>query len=215
MIVSTAVSEMDSNLATKCMELCQTLVNQGRNFSFHIKMGKDFAFSMDSKEKEPVIRTWKKVSPSTLRRNARRQCEFLEHKKSLLQEKSNDVSARVVNASHGPDFIQIDGNDTFNDIDELEFPNSCAQVEDTPTKDFIPPSSVDQPSEGFDFKRYQYRCIDCDLVPVGWRPPSILGSLVQKGTGSDGEEIWCCNICGKILSTDNTNKYTQNVNPYR
>ena len=99
-------------------------MNQGQNFSFYIKVGKDFAFSMDSEEKDLVNWTQKKVSPFTLRYYLRHQGEFLKCKKSQLQEESNLVSAHAMNVPPESDITQMDGNDTIKDINEREFLNN-------------------------------------------------------------------------------------------
>ena len=82
----TAVGEIDSALATKCLDFCQTLCSQGFDFKFSLSMGSSFSFSVDTKGKDLVLdtksRTKKKPSPSTLRRNARRRNEFLKKKQS-------------------------------------------------------------------------------------------------------------------------------------
>ena len=78
----TAVSGMDSSLASKCLEISKALIGQGKAFSFNLTIGTTFTFALDSREQEepPSSRTRKKSTPSTLRRNARRRKEFLERK---------------------------------------------------------------------------------------------------------------------------------------
>ena len=86
------ISDSNSSLVSKCLDLCQSLVDRGMAFSIQIKIDKDFAFSMDSKESFPVAQSSRKNSPSTLRRNARRKCEFLARKKSHQHENTNLTS---------------------------------------------------------------------------------------------------------------------------
>ena len=92
----TAVGE--SPLASKCLDLCQTLVSQGLVFKFSLTVGSSFSFnletspSLDTKGKEPVK---KKPKPSTLRRNARRREEFLKRKQAPLLESSATVTAKA------------------------------------------------------------------------------------------------------------------------
>ena len=70
-----AVIEVNSTLASKCMDFCQALASQGQVFNFSLSVGPTFSFSLDTtRSKAP--RTKKKPSPSTLRRNARRREEF-------------------------------------------------------------------------------------------------------------------------------------------
>ena len=76
----TAAGDVDTSLASKCMDFCQALANQGQAFNFSLTIGPDFSFSLDTRRKagSPVIK--KKASPTTLRRNARRREEFLAKK---------------------------------------------------------------------------------------------------------------------------------------
>ena len=79
----TAVDEVNSSLASKCMDFCQALASQGRAFSFSIVIGPNFSFSLDTRSK--VMQesgTKKRASPSTLRRNAKRREEFAKKKQN-------------------------------------------------------------------------------------------------------------------------------------
>ena len=82
----TAVGESDSTLATKCLDLCQTLADQGLAFNFSLKIGSTFSFSLGARDKglasEIPGKTKKKPSPSTLRRNARRKEAFLKKRQT-------------------------------------------------------------------------------------------------------------------------------------
>ena len=76
----------NSSLAIKCMDFCHALASQGMAFSFSLSVGSDFSFSLDARDKKeaiPVLTaevTKKKLSPSQVRRNARRRQEFLKRK---------------------------------------------------------------------------------------------------------------------------------------
>ena len=76
----TAVGDVDTSLASKCMDFCQALAKQGQAFNFSLTVSSGFSFSLDTRRKagSPVIK--KKASPTTLRRNARRREEFLAKK---------------------------------------------------------------------------------------------------------------------------------------
>ena len=71
------------SMASQCMAFCQTLASQGKAFSFPLKIGESFSFSLDTKESisahVPVPKT-RKLSPSTMKRNALRRQKFLESK---------------------------------------------------------------------------------------------------------------------------------------
>ena len=78
----TAVSESDSSLATQCLDFCQALARQGKDFKLSITIGSTFTFSLDTKEGKTTLptRIQKRKSPSTLKRNAKRREEFLAKK---------------------------------------------------------------------------------------------------------------------------------------
>ena len=78
----TAVSESDSSLATQCLDFCQALARQGKDFKLSITIGSTFTFSLDTKEGKTTLptRIQKRKSPSTLKRNAKRREEFLVKK---------------------------------------------------------------------------------------------------------------------------------------
>ena len=73
----TAVNETDSTLTSKCLDFCQALASQGKEFKFAITVGSTFTFSLDTREGKETLTTRSKKSPSTLRRNAKRRKEFL------------------------------------------------------------------------------------------------------------------------------------------
>ena len=75
------MSGENSDLASQCMAFCQALASKGQTFSFTLNVGSSFSFSLDTRGDSSSIRSKKKKSPSTLRRNARRRAEFL-HKNS-------------------------------------------------------------------------------------------------------------------------------------
>jgi len=78
--------ESDSSLASKCLDLCQTLASQGQSFTFSVTIGSTFNFSMSTRSQESPASNakaeMKKKSPSTRRRDARRRKEFLKRKNS-------------------------------------------------------------------------------------------------------------------------------------
>ena len=86
------ISEEDSSLATQCLALCQALASQGKAFKFFIKIGSNFSFSLDNRDKSPSTKVEKatstnlegrkkKPSPSSLKRNATRREIFLSKQK--------------------------------------------------------------------------------------------------------------------------------------
>ena len=80
-----SVRQEDSTLVTQCLDFCQQLASHGKSFSISLKLGSNFSFSLDTMEKittENVVKK-NKLSPSSIRRNARRRQEFLEKKRQI------------------------------------------------------------------------------------------------------------------------------------
>ena len=92
------VSGDNHSLATKCLDICQALSSQGKEFSFSLNfsLNSSFTFTLDTREKDTpskststsTTKARKKVSPSTQRRNARRKEEFLRKKKASQESDS-------------------------------------------------------------------------------------------------------------------------------
>ena len=80
----------NSSMASQCMAFCQTLASQGTAFTFTLKIGEIFSFSLDTKEKIPdhiPVQKVRKVSPSTMKRNALRRQKFLASKNYTSADK--------------------------------------------------------------------------------------------------------------------------------
>ena len=93
------VSECDSSLTAKCLDFCQTLATKGLVFSFSLKIGSTYTFSLESRTMDVPKQTRKKPSPSTQRRNALRRQKFLESKEADKSSKSpSDVETEVAEA---------------------------------------------------------------------------------------------------------------------
>ena len=72
-------SDSEISLAKKCLELCSTLTDKDCNFSFQLRLGSGFNFSLKSgKNAEPKAKT--RRSPSYRNRQLRRHQEFLKKK---------------------------------------------------------------------------------------------------------------------------------------
>ena len=83
------MGEDKSNLASQCMAFCQALASKGQIFSFTLKVGSSFAFSLDTRGNGTSSLTKKRKSPSTRRRNARRRAEFLAKKRGPPESESS------------------------------------------------------------------------------------------------------------------------------
>ena len=89
-----AADAMDSTLVSQCLAFCQTLANQGKDFSFHLTINSSFSFSLDTRESKVNSTLGKKrTSPSTRRRNARRREEFLRKKLSFSSVSSSALDS--------------------------------------------------------------------------------------------------------------------------
>ena len=75
----TTVSETDTSLATQCLDFCQALAGQGKEFKLSITIGSTFTFSLDTRKGKETLPK-KRSSPSTLKRNAKRREEFIAKK---------------------------------------------------------------------------------------------------------------------------------------
>ena len=86
----TAMCE-DATLASQCLDFCQMLAGKSLSFSFSLKVGNNFSFSVETRGKGPLSlqKKKKKPTPSTLRRNARRREEFLRKKLAPTAGKSD------------------------------------------------------------------------------------------------------------------------------
>ena len=80
----------DATLASQCLDFCQMLAGKSLSFSFSLKVGNNFSFSVETRGKGALSpqKKKKKLTPSTLRRNARRREEFLRKKLAPTAEKS-------------------------------------------------------------------------------------------------------------------------------
>ena len=78
------------------MEFCQALASQGQTFHFSLAMGPTFSFSLDTRRKEVMSSGFKKLSPSTQRRNTKRREEFLIKKKQTPSTVDSPVEKAVV-----------------------------------------------------------------------------------------------------------------------
>merc|ERR1711973_655936 len=83
------MGEDKSNLASQCMAFRQALASKGQIFSFTLKVGSSFAFSLDTRGNGTSSLTKKRKGPSTQRRNARRRAEFLAKKRGPPENESS------------------------------------------------------------------------------------------------------------------------------
>ena len=102
----------DSTLAIKCMDFCHALASQGMAFSFSLSVGSGFSFSLDAREKKKATSVAteevkkKKLSPSKVRRNAKRRQEFLK-RKSETSDKGNLGTTQWVALQQWEEFLAL------------------------------------------------------------------------------------------------------------
>ena len=173
-MTASAIGE-ESPLANKCFDFCKALASQGMAFFFSLTLGSHFSFFFETRELAPRFdikakATYKKKSPSTIRRNARRREEFLMKKQSPesmspamplnILSSPTDSSGRRHVVSLGrdatvPSFTQLDGAATASPPPESpssqppQGESHCQSVEyhsdygDPPPSDAPPPPACD------------------------------------------------------------------------
>ena len=90
-------SETDTSLASQCLGFCQMLASQDKDFSFCLKIGSTFAFTLDTKVKVQAPEVARKQkTPSSMRRNARRRQEFLNSKETSTKNRTTEVEEEAL-----------------------------------------------------------------------------------------------------------------------
>ena len=92
--MATVPVKEDAFLASQCLDFCQKLAGKSLSFSFSLKIGTNFSFSLDTRGEAALSSAKKKQTPSTLRRNARRREQFLQKKLASPAPVSNAVSEK-------------------------------------------------------------------------------------------------------------------------
>ena len=114
MEVSTnAISEREQkSLVKQCFEICSTLTDKGLKFSFSLKLGSSFNFSLSSEECSPKAkpRTRSRRPPAYARRQNLRKAVFLE-KKNKLTVPEEAVSENLLDKKVDP---MVDNNTPLN-----------------------------------------------------------------------------------------------------
>ena len=84
--------DSDQSLVKKCFEFCSPLTDRGCSYSFTLKLGQNFNFSLTSEKGAPP-KAKPKRSPSYLRRQLRRREDFLK-KRSGSSPENVDAAPR-------------------------------------------------------------------------------------------------------------------------
>jgi len=84
--------DSDQSLVKKCFEFCSALTDRGCSYSFSLKLGQSFNFSLKSEKGAPP-KAKPKRSPSYLRRQLRRREDFLK-KRSGSSPENVDAAPR-------------------------------------------------------------------------------------------------------------------------
>ena len=103
-MATTPVNE-DAFLASQCLDFCQMLAGKSLSFSFSLKIGTNFSFSLDTRGEAALssAKMKKKKTPSTLRRNARRREQFLQKKLASpapVSEKGTEALQKAPTSLH-------------------------------------------------------------------------------------------------------------------
>ena len=187
----------DSPLATKCFDFCKDLANQGLVFSFSLTTGSNFSFSLDTREMAPtsVTKTWKKKSPSTIRRNARRREEFLRKKQSpaavpgkplnILPSPTGSSGRRQVLSlgrdPTAPSFTQLDGAATASPSPAPDLPTlPPPEMTPLPAMTTPLPSPKGKPQPARAAKTSPLICSHCGLSKKGHPGPTGDRCLVPR-----------------------------------
>ena len=96
--MATVPVKEDAFLASQCLDFCQMLAGKSLSFSFSLKIGTNFSFSLDTRGEAALSSAKKKQTPSTLRRNARRREQFLQKKLASPAPVLNSVSEKGTQA---------------------------------------------------------------------------------------------------------------------
>ena len=124
------MGDKNVTLANQCMDFCRHLEAKGKAFKFSLSIGSDFTFTLDTREEATTFKkeVRKKLSPSSIRRNARRKQEFLK-KKSVSSENS---SATDEKESDTPDKTENTPEKAVNTSVELHQPASQKDASQQP-----------------------------------------------------------------------------------
>ena len=90
------VDIVDSPMLSKCLDFCQALASQGKDFTF--------SFSLDTREGRETLPTRSKKSPSTQRRNAKRRKEFLIKKSTSESTSTTGLEPNQKSKKQGKGF---------------------------------------------------------------------------------------------------------------
>ena len=86
-------------LATRCLDFCQHLEAQGKAFKFSLSLGNDFTYTLDTRGEATTTKVVrKKLSPSTLKRNARRKLEFQNRKANTSENDSTTPEKELISS---------------------------------------------------------------------------------------------------------------------
>ena len=96
--MATVPVKEDAFLASQCLDFCQMLAGKSLSFSFSLKIGTNFSFSLDTRGEAALSSAKKKQTPSTMRRNARRREQFLQKKLASPAPVLNSVSEKGTEA---------------------------------------------------------------------------------------------------------------------
>ena len=190
----TAVIENSSSLATQCLEFCQALERQGKDFKLSISIGSTFTFSLDSRVGKATLprKDKQRKSPSTLKRNAKRKEEFLAKKSASSSVVTGLESYQKPKKQNG-DFQcdQCDAN--FKTTNGLKIHKGKSHKEVSPKETLRESSS--QPSLSLSPLKDQSRMEFCHNCEKEMSPTHLCQDDLDDDQNQEKDDVKACE-CG-------------------
>ena len=110
--------DSDQSLVKKCFEFCSALTDKGCKYSFSLKLGQSFNFSLKSEQGAPPKAKTKR-SQSYLRRQHRRREDFLRRRSGFSPENVDaaprqDAAEKAAAGHHQEEEAAVDTNTPLN-----------------------------------------------------------------------------------------------------
>ena len=165
----------------KCVEMCNTLVNQGSAFKFSLTFG-SFSFKMDNsgmRSSPAQLPKKKRKSPGAIQRDKRRRIEFLKRKTATSSpsapQSAPDTSSYVASGSGNPSHVVTQGAAVARG-DNLEQRASASNV----AHDEIRHLSTDFRHMAAEMERIDQESLDCRIAAAAARRrPARAGKRIK------------------------------------
>ena len=152
--------DSDQSLVKKCFEFCSALTERGCSYSFSLKVGQSFNFTLKSGKGTPP-KAKPKRSPSYFRRQLRRREDFLK-RRSGSSEKDVDADLRhnKPNQNEKAEESSSDDSESESGSNPSEPENKQEEQKVDPTDDHwspVPPVSSTSSFPNFYSYRFEYQ----------------------------------------------------------